>query len=131
MKFNKSGSAIIASKSELTKNKDYEHIVPKNRFKTITNIMNLRIPISSPCNITLIPEYDNRAKKEKTYYEYAENPSGILIKYDDDQLSQYNYPTRKELEFIHNKPLIADEYLQFIEERKHKIVEDFINVFYK
>lgn len=111
-------------------NKDYEHIVPKKRFEDLKNGGNIRIPISSPCNITLIPEYDNRAKKEKTYYEYAENPGGVVKIYSSDELEQYNYPSRESLEFIHNKALKADEYMDFIEMRHVKIVDDFMAVIY-
>lgn len=112
------------------KKKDYEHIIPKNRFEGLKNGGDVRIPVSSPCNITLIPEYDNRTKRDMTYYELEENPIGVSKEFSIDELMQYNYPTRDELEFIHNKKLKLKDYWDFIEERKYKIVKDFLDVFY-
>ena len=113
------------------KNKDYEHIIPKKRFESLKNGGSVRIPVSSPCNITLIPEYDNRAKREKTYYEHEETSGGISKTYSCDELKQYNYPSREDLLFIHNCVLKADEYIKFIDNRKEKIVDDFMSIFYK
>ncbi|QOR34752.1 DUF262 domain-containing protein [Clostridium sp. 'deep sea'] len=111
--------------------KDFEHIIPKKRFEELKNKRNIKIPISSPCNITIIPEYDNRMKKDKTYYEYEEVHNGVLKRYSIEELDKYNYPRRNKLEFIHNKKLNAKDYEKFINLRKYKILDDFMKAFYK
>lgn len=109
---------------------DFDHIVPKNKFKYLENGSKNGIPVSSPCNITMIPEFDNRGKKEITYYEYEESSSGLIRRYEQEELDKFNYPRREELEFVNNKKLNKEEYLKFIDERKDKIVKDFVNVFF-
>lgn len=107
---------------------DYEHIVPKKKFEVIKNGNSSRIPISSPCNITLIPEYDNRSKKDKTYFEYEEINQGVKRKYSVSELDEYRYPRKDELDFVHFKTLTVEDYLLFINSRKEKMLNDFVKV---
>ncbi|MDH8678719.1 DUF262 domain-containing protein [Fusibacter bizertensis] len=110
---------------------DFDHIVPKKRFQNVVNSSS-KLLISSPCNITLIPEYDNRAKKEKTYYEYSsDSNSGVKKTYSIEELAKFNYPTSTELSFMHNQITFKHtEYINFIEERKNKLIKDFITALY-
>lgn len=52
-------------------NYDIEHLAPKNlmKDKICSYSEDFRLPISSIGNLCLLPEYDNRVKKDKTIYQ--------------------------------------------------------------
>lgn len=52
-------------------NYDIEHLAPKNlmKEKICSYSDDFRLPISSIGNLCLLPEYDNRVKKDKTIYQ--------------------------------------------------------------
>ncbi len=110
---------------------DFDHIVPKKRFEAIKGNTNIRLPISSPCNIALIPRYDNRGKKEYTYYEYEDLNPGISKKYTEKELKRFNYPSTEELRFMHNKTTFdSKDYITFLNNRKQEIIDRFIDAVY-
>ena len=84
-------------------------------------------PISSLGNICYLASTDNRAKHEKTLYEYIENrPSFVL---DKEYLSLINYPTQEDLAFIDYSPIEFDkEYKNFLGARLDSLFSDFLEL---
>lgn len=80
---------------------DYEHIVPQKRIELQIKNSNRNAknyPISCLGNICYLSSTDNRAKKEKTLYEFVEDRPSFAL--DKEYLDLINYPTENELKFI-------------------------------
>ena len=73
---------------------DIEHIAPVDKFKKFDE----DLPISSLGNLCYLPVKDNRSKRDKTIYAYAEDRPSLTFK--QEFLDLINYPSREELEFL-------------------------------
>ncbi len=107
---------------------DFEHIIPQKRIEKQLDFSHLKgYPISSLGNICYLASTDNRAKHEKTLYEYIENrPSFVL---DKEYLSLINYPTQEDLAFIDYSPIEFDkEYKNFLGARLDSLFSDFLEL---
>lgn len=124
-------NALFSVKSpvDLKIAKDFDHIIPKKRFSEIS-VDGRKIAMSSPANITLIPSFDNRGKKEYTYYEFAAKSPGVTKWYSDEELANIYYPKKKELDFLHDSDLTLKAYNTFLDERRRILVENILKVFY-
>ena len=106
-------------------NLDFDHIVPRNRFKKILGNSD-KVPVSSINNIALIPSFDNRRKRDKTYYE-LERDNSSLTKLVPQMLELHSYPARDEINFIESSQnSTIGNYYNFIKVRKDFISREFI-----
>lgn len=132
MKLKEVPSYIVYTQTKFDDKKikiDFEHICPQKRIeeqikaKSKGEIKNF--PISSVGNLCYLASRDNRAKKEKTLYEYVENrPSYVVAK---DYLSFIDYPDKDELRFInYESSEFEREYKSFITNRLDFLIREFI-----
>lgn len=104
---------------------DIEHIVPKNLLKEKINSYSeeFRLPISSVANLCLLPEYDNRTKKDKTIYQ----DEGYLSKIGDISKveDKYTFTIESDLAWLDQKGLTESQfreaYLTFLNNRFEKM----------
>ena len=108
---------------------DIEHIVPKKEIQA--HIKDMRVsqqnlfPVSCLGNICYLASKDNRAKKEKTIYEYNENRPSFSL--NTDYLNFILYPKNEELRFVHYSNLdFREEYFRFIKDRTEMIRKEFL-----
>jgi hypothetical protein len=105
-------------------NLDFDHIIPKNRFKKITGFSE-KISVSSINNIALIPAFDNRRKRDKTYYE-LEKDNSSLTKLVPKMLELHSYPVPNEINFIEStQTSTIDNYYIFLKNRKNLLLNEF------
>ena len=64
--------------SEPHNNMDIEHIIPQSRLDGLSTRERGVVGISSPSNLTFLPMFDNRAKREKTYYELKDRANTLI-----------------------------------------------------
>ena len=89
----------------------------------------LKLPISSFGNICLLPEFDNRKKKDRTIYNddlYMNSVSSRL--YDIE--TKYTFTTRESLQFLEADQSLEDfksEYFKFIESRFEIVVKKILD----
>lgn len=113
---------------------DIEHLATKNMMKEkMNNYSNdFRLPISSVANLCLLPEYDNRTKKDRTLYDDAEYVSKIDLKYVEDK---FTFTSESDFEWLKadlSEQDFKKEYFIFLNNRfktmKQKIKESiFLN----
>lgn len=116
---------------------DIEHLATKNLMEQKLKVYNgkLKLPISSFGNLCLLPEYNNRKKKEKIIYDDVEytNKLGKVLSIKDIE-DHYTFTERKDLEWLHSNNLSMEEfetyYLDFIEMRFEKMLEKILNILY-
>jgi hypothetical protein len=114
LKLNKKNSDLRSSQKL-----NYDHIIPVNRLKLRFDDNGIRFSLSTPCNIVLIPEYGNKAKKDKTYYEWASLHSDEIT-LNSESLELYMYPKAEELSFVtHNERFTIEAYSDFLNNRKN------------
>lgn len=102
---------------------DLDHIVPQANLMKI-NVSD--IDINNPANLVYISMFDNRKKREDTYYQLVSR-NKTSIKLDDIELEKYMYPRREELRFVESKDTFTeDAYNQFLSNRKEIIIKEFM-----
>lgn len=95
---------------------DIEHITPVVYFDENKE----KIPMSSIGNLCYLPVKDNRSKREKTIYQYADDRPSLV--FDDKFLSIIDYPSRQELEFLdYSREEFIEEYNKLIDRREKTI----------
>ena len=105
-------------------NYDIEHLAPKNLMKEkICNYGDdFRLPISSIGNLCLLPEYDNRVKKDKTIYQ----DDYYLSKINDvkDIETKYTFTIKSDLAWL-DEELTENQfrsaYINFLNNRYDKM----------
>lgn len=92
-------------------NFDIEHLATKNLMKEKINNYgeDFRLPISSIGNLCLLPEYDNRVKKDKTIYQDENYLSKINISSVEDK---YTFTNKEDMEWLLQEGLNEKEFKQ-------------------
>jgi hypothetical protein len=101
---------------------DVEHIIPQRKLKKTENLS-----ISCVSNLCLLPEYDNRSKKDITLYEDEERRSALDI--NEWFLDKIIYPKKEELEFFkYTSKDFAIGYTKFTKDRCNTLTNTFVNL---
>lgn len=104
---------------------DIEHIVPKNKFERFNDVS---LPISYIGNLCYLSIRDNRSKKEKTLYEYADERPALQL--DNAFIKFINYPTREELTFINcDLETFKTKFIALMDQRKELFLNEFSDLF--
>jgi uncharacterized protein with ParB-like and HNH nuclease domain len=78
---------------------DLDHIVPQANLSKL-NLSD--IDINNPANLVYISRFDNRKKREDTYYQLVtRNKTSIEI--NQSELDRYLYPRREEIRFVESQ----------------------------
>lgn len=117
---------------------DIEHLCPKNQLKSKLSKFQSnsqgRLPISSIGNICLLPEWDNRKKKDKTIYQDNDYLLKIENKIEIIQ-SKYTFTSPEMLNWIEKDYQSFDElnndYLNFINSRFKSQKDEVIKTLFK
>jgi len=110
---------------------DIEHIAPKNlmKEKICAYGEEFRLPISSIANLCLLPEYDNRTKKDKTIYQDTEYIEKIkdLTKIEE----KYTFTIQSDLAWLEQEGLsesqFKEAYMKYLNNRFEKMKEKIRN----
>ena len=101
---------------------DVEHLATKNLMKKCLDRYegNLRLPISSIGNLCLLPQYENRAKRDKTIY--GDNSFLNKSKYSLQELEEkFTFTTKNDLVWIEDSTLsqatFEKKYLSYLDNR--------------
>lgn len=107
-------------------NYDIEHLAPKALMKEKISKYreDFRLPISSIANLCLLPEYDNRTKRDNTLYQDIEYLNKI---HDISKIEEkYSFTTKNDFDWL-EKDLTEDQfktaYLKFLDQRFKKMKE--------
>ena len=113
-------------------NMDIEHIIPQSRLDGLSTRERGVTGISSPSNLTFLPMFDNRAKREKTYYELIESKDATALTYDKRLLEKYVYPDYQEIKFIETQvDFTVSNFNRFKKDRSNTLVNLFSELYYK
>ncbi len=101
---------------------DIEHIATKDLMKELIQktAETGGLPISSVANLCYLPEYENRAKGKKTFYQDSNYLSRISLK---DIEEKYSFTSKEDLEWVELPFDMGDfedlknEYLEFLQKR--------------
>lgn len=112
---------------------DFEHIVTQEKLKELSERSGrVVLGVSSPANITLLPSFDNRSKREHTYYELVKLRDGSALSYDASKLDKYLYPTKEKLEFVESTlSFDMEAYERFKKNRSNQLINLFLNGVYQ
>lgn len=117
--------------SEPHDNMDIEHIVPQIRLERLSTRENGVLGISSPSNLTFIPMFDNRSKRENTYYELVELRDNTALTYDKELLEKYIYPVHSELKFVESQTdFTVNNFNSYKKDRANYLVNLFADMYY-
>ena len=106
-------------------NYDIEHLATKNimKEKICSYSEDFRLPISSVANLCLLPEYDNRTKREKILYDDPEYLSRVDINTVEEKFS---FTKKSDFDWL-NKSLseskFREAYFNFLNNRFIKMKE--------
>lgn len=110
---------------------DYDHVVPKSRLLKAFKNKGIKIPIGSPSNVAIMPSFDNRSKRELTYYELISQRSSA-IELDIDMLDSFGYPKHDDLRFVEStENFTSNNYIHFIKNRTNYLINEFMDLFFK
>lgn len=105
---------------------DIEHIVPVDKFKKNKD----GLPMSALGNLCYLPVKDNRSKRDKTIYAYAEDRPSLTFKQEFLQL--IDYPSREELEFLDYKTEeFKNHFETMLNKREALLIKRFIDLIMK
>lgn len=113
---------------------DFEHIIPKKiiqmHIKDLSVSQQNLFSVSSIGNLCYLTVTDNRAKREKTIYEFKENrPS---YSFDMDYLSFIEYPAEDDIVFMKYPNIeFRQGYERFINNRMEKLRVEFLRLIRK
>ncbi len=120
-----------ASDQNDNSNYDIEHLAPKALMKSKISSYSeeFRLPISSIANLCLLPEYDNRTKKDNTVYQDSDYLA--KIKSIEEIENRYTFTIKSDLAWLDeklNEEQFKSAYLNFLDNRfkkmKNKIKEN-------
>lgn len=106
-------------------NYDIEHLATKNimKEKICSYSDDFRLPISSIANLCLLPEYDNRTKKDKTIYDDDLYLSKVDIKKIQEK---YTFTIKSDFAWLYDELSESDfkeAYFKFLNSRFEKMKE--------
>lgn len=109
---------------------DIEHLAPKNLMKDKMSKYSedFRLPISSIANLCLLPEYENRQKKDKTIYQ--DNYYLSMIKSIGEIETKYTFTIKSDLAWLDedlNEEQFRIAYFNFLDNRYKKMKEKIYN----
>ena len=110
---------------------DFEHIVPRKviekHIKDLSRSQQRLYPVSAVGNLCYLAAKDNRAKKDKTLYEFTEDRPAYDA--DPDFLKCINYPSKEDLSFIDfGNDDFREAYDAFINERQDMLRYEFLKL---
>ncbi len=109
---------------------EIDHIVTKYYLKKYFKDKGISIPISTPCNLVIIPSFENRSKRELTFYQLQRKREDI-IKISTQELEHYAYPLKEELSFTESDSTFTqDNYLKFLNNRKIFLVNRTLEILF-
>lgn len=109
---------------------NYDHIITQNKLLKLAPEYN-NYPLSTPCNLVIIPEYDNKSKRELSYYEWEDQYTGAT-KLDYQILKDYMYPDRDEIRFSETKETLTFlNYNNFLKNRKNYLLKEIEKLYSK
>lgn len=118
--------AIKRFKQGMNTKINFDHIIPQDRLKELKKY-STSYPLSTPCNLVIIPEYGNKQKRELTYYQFADKGDKILNINEVVLTNEYLYPTRDELYFVTQEELFTlENYIKFLNDRKKFLNNKFL-----
>ena len=106
---------------------DVEHLATKHLMKKCLDryMGGLRLPISSIGNLCLLPQKENRSKRDKTIYsdnKYLEKSAYTLA----DLESKFTFTKRGDLEWLEDPTLdkaqFEEKYFQYIDKRFNSLL---------
>ncbi len=105
-------------------NYDIEHLAPKNlmKEKICAYSEDFRLPVSSIANLCLLPEYDNRVKKDKTIYQ--DQKYLYSIKNINEIEKKYTFTIKSDLAWLDDdldEDQFKDAYYKFLDSRFEKM----------
>lgn len=111
---------------------DLEHIIPQARLQELFERTSKTVlGISSPANITLLPSFDNRSKREKTYYEMLDAHEDSAMSYDATKIDKYCYPKRDDIRFVESKlEFTMEAFDEFKKKRSKALIGLFFDELY-
>lgn len=102
---------------------DVEHITPVAKFGNNPK----ELPISAFGNLCYLAVKDNRSKRDKTIYQYADERPSLVI--SDSFLELITYPSKEELEFLdYSIDDFAISYIELLNKREEIIIPRFIDL---
>ena len=102
---------------------DVEHITPVAKFGD----NEMKLPMSSIGNLCYLPVKDNRSKRDKTIYQYADERPALV--FNDAFLKIIDYPSRTEFEFLdYAQDEFKTSFLALIEKRESLIKKNLIDL---
>lgn len=107
-------------------NYDIDHMAPKNLMKEKLSRYSdeCRLPISSIANLCLLPEYDNRVKKDKTIYQDTHYLSKIRSITEIEE--KYTFTVKSDLAWLEDdltETQFKNAYFKFLDNR-YKIIKE-------
>lgn len=100
---------------------DIEHIAPKEQMKKIIKVCNGDgVPVSSVANLCYLPEFDNRCKKDKNFYQDKKYLNKVIIQDVEDK---YSFTKKEDLEWMDmpyqdgDYDLMKEYYMKFLKDR--------------
>ena len=122
---------IKKSCSEPHENMDIEHIIPQIRLEQLSTRERGVLGISSPANLTIIPSFDNRVKREKSYYELIEAKDNTALTYNATYLEKYIYPKHDEIKFMEaQSTFTVKNFDLYKKERMNMLINLFVTLYY-
>ena len=115
---------IFTAEDQIDSNKfDIEHIAPKNLMKNriCSYSEDFRLPISSFANLCLLPEYDNRTKKDKTIYQDEGYTSKVNIEYVENK---FTFTKKEDLSWLEenlDEEQFRKAYMRVLDDRFKKM----------
>ena len=114
----------LTNSTTTSKKFDIEHIVPQKRIERRFR----NGAISAVGNLCILPEFENRSKKDQTLYEYFDERVSTASLDEQEIQDKYFYPTRSEIDFVKNENFTQDSYLKFLKNRHDFLAQKFIKL---
>lgn len=117
-------------KHAVKSNKDFDHIIPRVVLEKMEADFDTRLAIGSPGNVCSIGLFENRSKRDKTYYQHMDLNLDVM-NLNEDELDRIRYPKRGELSFIESKEKSTpDNYRRFLDDRRNTLTNLLIDRLY-
>lgn len=102
---------------------NFDHIVPQKRLAAFVSEYP-NYPLSTACNLVIIPEYGNKSKRELTFYQWIESGERNVELKTDELVNNYLYPPSNELGFVKSEETFTyNNYINFLKDRKNYLLK--------